>query len=356
MPRVLKDITIHEVSSVDRGAGRGVKILLMKRDDGVEPYWKRDFTQEQRDQAASSGAAMEDGSFPIKTEQDLKNAIHAVGRASDPEKAKAHIKARAKSLGLTDQLPDTWKRDTGDFDMTKEDLDKLVSESVTAGIAKALEGPTALLAKQADEIVLLKMTDAHKAYMAGCDADTQKKFKGMAPEERDAFMSKNPLKKAADPVTNEDIAKRDNEIAELKKSQAEMAKELAASRLEKSQDDFKKRAVAAGLTAADGETMRKAYAGDAEAQAALTKRFTEVTAGLQKQIDTGKLFGEFGTNKGADGTALATLESKADELRKTETKLTKEQAFAKVYQDPANRELVAQHKQEDAKRLRVVAA
>lgn len=31
MPRILKDLTITEVSSVDRGAGEGVKVLLMKR-------------------------------------------------------------------------------------------------------------------------------------------------------------------------------------------------------------------------------------------------------------------------------------------------------------------------------------
>jgi hypothetical protein len=32
MPRVLKDLHITEVSSVDRGAGEGVKVMLIKRD------------------------------------------------------------------------------------------------------------------------------------------------------------------------------------------------------------------------------------------------------------------------------------------------------------------------------------
>jgi hypothetical protein len=70
---------------------------------------KRDFDAAQRHQAAASGAAMPDGSFPIKTVQDLRNAIHAIGRAKDPDAAKAHIKARAKALGKTDLLPDSWK-------------------------------------------------------------------------------------------------------------------------------------------------------------------------------------------------------------------------------------------------------
>lgn len=102
MPRTgpvkrLTRLKIREVSSVDRGAGEGVKVVL----------FKREFSQEERDRLAG-GAAMEDGSFPIKTVADLKNAIRAVGRAKDPAKAKAHIIARARALGATDELPDDW--------------------------------------------------------------------------------------------------------------------------------------------------------------------------------------------------------------------------------------------------------
>jgi hypothetical protein len=74
-------------------------------------YGKRKFSDKQRASAADSGAAMPDGSFPIKSKQDLKNAIQAHGRAKDPDKAKAHIKGRAKALGATDMLPDAWKAD-----------------------------------------------------------------------------------------------------------------------------------------------------------------------------------------------------------------------------------------------------
>jgi hypothetical protein len=37
MPRILTKLKINEVSSVDRGAGEGVKIVLMKRDDSDDP-------------------------------------------------------------------------------------------------------------------------------------------------------------------------------------------------------------------------------------------------------------------------------------------------------------------------------
>lgn len=72
--------------------------------------WNRTFTAEQRKKLAKSGAAMKDGSFPIATEEDLKNAIRAVGRASNPAGAKRHIIKRAKALGLTKLLPDAWRK------------------------------------------------------------------------------------------------------------------------------------------------------------------------------------------------------------------------------------------------------
>lgn len=71
--------------------------------------FERDFSDKKRSALAKSGAALPDGSFPIENESDLKNAIRAIGRAKDPAKAKAHIKARAKSLGCTACLPDTWE-------------------------------------------------------------------------------------------------------------------------------------------------------------------------------------------------------------------------------------------------------
>jgi len=85
-----------------------------KSDDGLIDYllgWgeKRQFTSKDRDKAADKGHAMDDGSFPIENESDLKNAIKACGRAKDKDAAKKHIIKRAKALGLTDLLPDDWE-------------------------------------------------------------------------------------------------------------------------------------------------------------------------------------------------------------------------------------------------------
>lgn len=67
------------------------------------------FSAEQRRKLAQSGAAMPDGSYPIRNASDLDNAIHAIGRGSGSHAAiKAHIIKRARALGLTSQLPADW--------------------------------------------------------------------------------------------------------------------------------------------------------------------------------------------------------------------------------------------------------
>jgi pyruvate dehydrogenase E2 component (dihydrolipoamide acetyltransferase) len=64
---------------------------------------------------------------------------------------------------------------------------------------------------------------------------------------------------------------------------------------------------------------------------------------------TGKIFAEFGSAGGGEGTgadANAELLAKAAELRKTKPELTEAQAFDKVYNDPSNRELAQRERTE----------
>lgn len=123
---IMAKFKLSAIAAVDSPAQKGARAVIMKRDDadgmylakaddaaalpdGVEEYLKRSFTHDQRDQAASTGAAMPDGSFPINTRADLENAIRAIGRAKDPAKAKSHIIARARALDATSILPTDWK-------------------------------------------------------------------------------------------------------------------------------------------------------------------------------------------------------------------------------------------------------
>jgi len=109
---LLYGLNIDEVSSVDKGAGEGVQILLMKRfsteNTETTDYVKRSFDAAQRRKDASSGVAMRDGSFPIENKKDLKNAIHLSGHSDNPAEARAHIRSRAKAIGAEDLLPDEW--------------------------------------------------------------------------------------------------------------------------------------------------------------------------------------------------------------------------------------------------------
>jgi hypothetical protein len=69
------------------------------------------FSDEERKHLAREGAAMPDGSFPIRNVDDLKNAIHAYGRANKSERVavRKHIVKRARKLGADELIPETWK-------------------------------------------------------------------------------------------------------------------------------------------------------------------------------------------------------------------------------------------------------
>jgi hypothetical protein len=69
------------------------------------------FTEEERKKLAESGEALPDGSYPIRNEKDLKNAIKAYGRSNPKDRAKvrAHIRKRAKALGKANLVPENWK-------------------------------------------------------------------------------------------------------------------------------------------------------------------------------------------------------------------------------------------------------
>jgi uncharacterized protein YkwD len=76
--------------------------------EAAEIALKRAFTDDQRNSMSKEGTAMADGSFPIKSESDLRNAIQAYGRAKDKEAAKRHIMKRAKDMGKESLIPSNW--------------------------------------------------------------------------------------------------------------------------------------------------------------------------------------------------------------------------------------------------------
>ncbi len=418
MPALLKDLKISEVSSVDRGAGEGVKIMLMKSDAEIDAYLKREFSDDERKELASSGKALPDGSFPIANKSDLENAIHAFGRAKDKAKTKAHIIARAKALGCSDLIPEGWDvgkslgahisaagaalvksawsifKDTAVVDKAAALTESLgqfeehLQGAIPAELSKAVEAELALksakdcsmteaekkaaeekaeaekkkeeaekakehednkkaLAKALHELAVLKLSPVHQDYMDAHNWDEKDKqnFLEKSPEERDDHMKKNP------------IAKRLPDAVQKRLDEAEADRKILKALQEKDEiATFAKRATDIGLAATAGEILRKAYRGDADG----IKKLEELIKGITAQVDTSKLFGEFGSSHGVDvtGKAWDRLQKLAGEYRDSQIKIGKkcsiDQAFVKVYTDPANKSLKEEHDRDEVnKRARV---
>lgn len=111
-------------------------------------------SKKSRDQAAEKGEALPDGSYPIRNESDLKNAIQAYGRSKESDRAKVrkHIMKRARALGKADLIPEDWTH--------------AASAALTASVmgmrerVEAARAEAALVASVADD--LKKLTPAQR--------------------------------------------------------------------------------------------------------------------------------------------------------------------------------------------------
>ncbi len=65
-----------------------------------------EYSAKQLAEWAKNGVALPDRSYPIPDKTALDRAIQAIGRAKNRKRVEAHIKARARSLNATKQLPD----------------------------------------------------------------------------------------------------------------------------------------------------------------------------------------------------------------------------------------------------------
>ncbi|MCP9947269.1 hypothetical protein LUX33_01495 [Actinomadura madurae] len=115
--------SLNEGISVDwvTRAGAGGRVLELiesargQADEGAQiiRLWEAKYDAAQLKALLAKGQAMKNASgepsYPIADEQDLKNAIRAVGRGgADHDKIRAHIIRRAKALGKSDLIPADW--------------------------------------------------------------------------------------------------------------------------------------------------------------------------------------------------------------------------------------------------------
>lgn len=118
---IVKQLT--EGTSVDwvTRAGAGGKVLQLiesareNTDENQQAVllWEAKYDAAQLTALLAKGQAMKNDkgkpSYPIGDEQDLKNAIRAVGRGgADHDKIRAYITRRAKALGKSDLIPADW--------------------------------------------------------------------------------------------------------------------------------------------------------------------------------------------------------------------------------------------------------
>jgi HK97 family phage prohead protease len=90
------------------------------------------YTQKEIDALGAKGQAFHnpDGhySYPVADEEDLHNAIHAVGRGGASHDAiRRYIIRRAKALGLSSAIPDNWTAGGGSSSLHRPDLQRLAS-------------------------------------------------------------------------------------------------------------------------------------------------------------------------------------------------------------------------------------
>lgn len=78
-----------------------------------------DYSKDKRKELAGKGQAMPDsergGRYPVTDRSSLERAIQAVGRAKGGDSGRAAVRRylikRAKALGLSSLIPDTWNAD-----------------------------------------------------------------------------------------------------------------------------------------------------------------------------------------------------------------------------------------------------
>jgi hypothetical protein len=90
------------------------------------------FSPEEREELAKEGAAMKDGSYPIRNKSDLKNAIQAFGRAKNKAATQKHIVKRAKALGETELIPEEWNFNSISVDDLRSRVAEFSSKVETA--------------------------------------------------------------------------------------------------------------------------------------------------------------------------------------------------------------------------------
>jgi hypothetical protein len=134
MPKVLTKLRIDEISAVDRGAGEGVKILLMKRDDDFEAWRleQEQIAEEQNEEHLKHHGLATTGKYLKYFERHDDDADESVA-ATTPDTA----------IHLNKETP-----------MTKTEIETKLAENLRKMGDGAIEIAKAIVAKEANVVNL----------------------------------------------------------------------------------------------------------------------------------------------------------------------------------------------------------
>lgn len=363
MPKMLTRLRIDEVSSVDHGAGEGVKIMLMKRnkdkpmatDSKLSKMFSKLFGGSEdnsvvidksveslaesissilADDKVDNHAAAMTKTFEQFSEH-LKSTLAAGSAVVKTEGSNMDLKVLAKALGLADTA-------------TEAEVSKAISDQHAAVTAATTD-----LKKMNIELCISKanFTPAELDFYNKASYDDEEddtmgdgdpKGKGK-PSKKKAFRlashsERDTIMKAAEPALPAHIIK-------MMDDNAVMAKRLAELEAGGSLVTLTKQATEAGLPESEGATIQKALNGD---KTAVEKLLGFIKAATE-QAKVGGVFKEFGSSSGTGvvNTAYDELTVKAKELQKNDPKMSFPAAFAKVYEDPTNSEIVKRERGEN---------
>jgi hypothetical protein len=343
MANALKGLWVGEISLVDAPANPGAVHVLFKRKATSMPTIRTTKT-------AAEGAldrlltklglnkrAPENGADAFDPAVYTDAASSVVDKATDAlnvsiasimadvavvDKAAAIAKSVAEfraftGEGVSDQIEKAMRGVA--VATTGENPANPVRKDDTMPTPAEMEATIATMTKRAlaaeFEVAKAKMSDKHKSYMAdsGMSDDDKGKFVAASADDRDAMMTKAPVKKV-DPDASVALTKALSDVTDLQKRLAvfEADREVAA---------MQKRATEIGVSTSQAETILKASKGDATAFGVVL----DMIKAANEQARVGGVFKEFGASGGTTGntgTAAALVVAKAEELRKADPKLS----------------------------------
>lgn len=340
---------------VGHAMGHNHGIEVISKGDELD---KREFSSKEREAAASGGAAMPDGSYPIETTADLRNAISAFGRAKNQAAVARHIQRRARALGATDLLPDSGKladllgknNDSVGIQNTAEETAALEDQQMTekskqAADETAVNEALAEMTKRAERAeALVSMGEEQRSYCKSLvNASDVDAFIAMSNEDRDEVIAKAAASNGVVYTAEDGTEYRKNDDPRLIK----MARDMDAEK--KKRMKMEQQAYKAELEKRAAELAH--IPGDESARVALLKGIDTLPqeerdaamAALKAQNERlGKAFTTVGTSIAGSDDSLDPLDSMAADIAKRDG-ISFERAYAKALSTTEGQKLYNRH-------------